>query len=156
MVQNSVYKSWKLDDEPNLLLKVKLEGSQASWQRTGQPFVGFIVPEESSGPSTTNQIIHQRSDYCWLFQTHRKTNKWLESKRKQSVSSSLLSHERAMNHLGKGFFIFRCHLGHNRGVKLCAGWFISEIQKEESKKNREITTSKNCWWAWTPFMGTFA
>lgn len=67
---------------------------------------------------------------------HRKTNKWLGSIQKQRPVSSLISHKRAVNHLGKGFIIIRCHPGHSRGVKLYTGWLIAKIQKEEAKKNR--------------------
>lgn len=154
MVQNSFYSSWKLDDEPNLLPKVTLEAPQHQGREGGRTCMGFIVPEESSSPSTTNQIINQQSDYCGLFQRHGKTNKWLESKRKQGLSSSLTLHKRAMNHLGKGFIISRCHLGRNRGFQLCAGWLISEIHK--AKKNRAVTAFRNYWWELIPIMGTFA
>lgn len=29
-----------------------------------RPAVGFIVPEDSGSPGSTNQIMHQRGDYC--------------------------------------------------------------------------------------------
>lgn len=67
MTQNSFYSSWKLDDEPNLLPKVKLEGSRASWQRMGQALCGIYCSWGEQQPHTTNQIIYQQSDYCWLF-----------------------------------------------------------------------------------------
>lgn len=63
MLYNHSSTSWKLDYEPNLLLKDELEGFQASWQRIGQALLGFIALE-SRGSSLTNQTIYQQSGGC--------------------------------------------------------------------------------------------
>lgn len=103
----------------------------------GRPCWDLLFPEKSSNPSTTNQIIHQQSNHCWLFQTQKdKLVAWKYTKAEACKLPHLA--QESCESPGKGFIIIRCHPGHSRGVKLYTGWLIAKIQKEEAKKNRGV------------------